>query len=361
MALPAGSVLRLTGRLLLLPLAAVAGIGLAALLASPSEERVVPIPSTDVPIGFRRVEPIPELMGDVVVSGIVVSGEERAGAPTAQAIPDAVVRVSSGFVTHETKGNEFGRFEVRDLPRSPITIVAMAPGFRPATVGPLEPGGRETVVKLTPIEEIAHRFTATLGAPASVVVQLGMPEGLPAPALQVALVPDGDVPLAGGVVPLTRDAVGAPAPEARFERIPPGRYRAIAIPAGASADARSAYADVSLVLDPGETEQLRLEPRWTSLSGKVTSQGSPVERAFVRAVRMAEARPEKPIFVPAEVELRRAVTERDGSFRLDGLPIGKLTLEVLVAGHSPWTREVRSGAGEPPVAIDLDAAKPGGG
>ncbi|HKE01945.1 MAG TPA: carboxypeptidase-like regulatory domain-containing protein, partial [Planctomycetota bacterium] len=264
-----GSVLRVAAKVLVIPVAAVAGAALAALLFSPepllpARERTL----SDERTVTARETPIPPLLGDRVLRGLVV-------APDGRPIANAAVRATAGLVVAETKANEFGRFVIERLPSSPAQLVALADGYRPARVGPIEPGTNDVTVTLSLVAPITTasapaRLPDSRSSRGSLAVTVRAPGGDPAPGLTIAVLPPSQEIDAPIFLPRTAALDDPASPVARIGDLPPGRYPVIAVASGGAVDPHLAFGEATVEIAPGAEVHLDLEVNWATLRGRVT-------------------------------------------------------------------------------------------
>lgn len=329
-----------------IPIAVLGGVLAATLLAGGEGAPPEPPRPLQRPPNVDRPRLPPVREGDRTLKGVVAAADKSP-------IAGAKVRVTAGLVSAEATTNEQGRFLVERLPAQPATLVAFADGFRPAYLSQIALDGKDLALSLARTEHLgASRPAAQAGA---LVVSIGTQGRARPPRLAVAAVPavlDGRL---AAVLPRAVALEDPGVPLARIEGVPPGAYRVLAVPLGASIDARNALGESKVVDIAGGAEtRVDLDVRWGGISGRVRSGGAPVERAFVRVVRRSEpARPNAPA---PEIELKRTTTDRDGAFLIGELPVGKVLVEVLVALHAPWSADVDVGESSS-LDVDLQPAK----
>ena len=334
--------LRFLGATLLIGLAVIGGVVTATLIASQdtiaTEDEEVPRPKGPID-GRPRIPPSRE--GDHTLRGVVLGAEARP-------LAGASVRVTAGFVNEEATTSEKGAFTFERLPASSASLVVLAPGYRPSFLASVALDGKDLTITLSPSQYLPTSKPST-GAGA-IVVTLRTAGNARAPRLTVAAVPlsvDGRAPI---LLPRSTTLDNPNVVVARLDALPPGHYRVLAVPVGASTDRRFALGEIADVdVAAGADVAVDLPIRWGAIAGKVTDPGGPVERAFVRVVRRADgSRADAP-----DVELKRTLTDADGSFLVGELPLGAASLEVMAASHAPWSRVVEVGAGSETIDVAL--------
>ena len=273
------------------------------------------------------------------VSGRVVSPD---GGP----VPGATVGVTAkgggsgnpmaamfggGGAQRSATTDETGAFVVTGLQDGPYEVTAEAPAFLPGTVAGVLPGAEDVVV--------------SLGAAATIRgIVVSQADGTPVAGAQVRR--KGKAQRGAGnpfMAAFARDPAVVSAADGTFaiEGIAPGAYEIWASAKGfadtaklkVDAVAGATVGDLSLALPPG-----------SSLAGRVLrkADGSAVAGAVVWV--KTDATPFS--FAPADItggtptaptDAPNATTKDDGSFQIDGLTPGKVTLEVRAADFAPRT------------------------
>lgn len=345
-------------KLLLLPVAIVAGFLLATVVSRHPQVLSSPIELPSEPIPPRRADAIEPIVGSGSLQGIVVSAEAPAGSPGLAA---AVVRATVGLRNLEAVANEFGRFQFSELPEGPITLTAKAEGFRPALVGPVESSAKEITIKLSPIRRLKTEGDSIAPpAPGELTVLVLSEDPLrPPPRVTVVALPtqlQGPGPLG---IPRTAAIEDPRDARVSFTALPPGRYRVFAVPLGGSPDPRLAYAEttVDVVTGPPAVAPVELKLRWGSVTGVVTADGKPVARAFVQVLKRTGEPPKGRGVEPSEVVVQRGLTDADGRFSIPEVPFGATTVEVLVAGRRPWSSNVVLTSESGAITVVLEPSK----
>ena len=294
----------------------------------------------------RKPLAIPRIGGEQSIRGTVQAADGR---PVARAI----VRVSAGYVLLETATDDLGVFAADKLPSDLVTVVAYAPGFHPEMGGPFTPPKKDITIQLVPIEEIRSPIKPSPGV-GSLLVTVAAAETMERlPRLTIAAIPEAKDGRDFALLPRMINLDNPAQPSARFAPLPVGRYRVLAVPRGASPDARLALAESTADVEPNKEPRIDLTVRYGFLTGRVTHRSEAVARAFVRAYRRARNTNKDQFLEPLEVELGRAVTDAEGNFRISELPTGDMMIEILSSGFQPWSRSVAIGAEPRPLEVEV--------
>ena len=326
--------------------AGAAGFVLAALIARHGSKAWIPPETKDEIVPARKPLAIPRIGGEQSIRGTVQAADGR---PVARAI----VRVSAGYVLLETATDDLGVFSADKLPSDLVTVVAYAPGFHPEMGGPFTPPKKDITdsTRADRGDPLADQAVAGVGSLLVTVAAAETMERLP--RLTIAAIPEAKDGRDFALLPRMINLDNPAQPSARFAPLPVGRYRVLAVPRGASPDARLALAESTADVEPNKEPRIDLTVRYGFLTGRVTHRSEAVARAFVRAYRRARNTNKDQFLEPLEVELGRAVTDADGNFRISELPTGDMMVEILSSGFQPWSRSVAIGAEPRPLEVEV--------
>ncbi len=292
---------------LLLPAVATAATdadGVAVLRDLPARHALAVVSSGERPTVAHEVDVFGGDVSEPVTLGPGVPFRGRAvdagGAPIAGArvvLVEARDGPGPGLSTAVTDTDDDGHFTAPQVSPVPHFVFVVAPARAAVALGPYPPGGRDAVVLAVPDgAAVEGTLRSRTGRRPPAVEVIGRSDVPGAVSLRTRTAEDGSFALdhlAVGHATLTVLAEGF-APE-----------RAV-VPVA------SFGAEVDLRLDPP-----------ARLVGTVTSDGRPRSGAVVRDLAGG----------------RRAVTDVDGSFRLDGLAAGMVRLETRAARHAPRRTE----------------------
>lgn len=340
-------ILRAILTLVVVVLAAATGAAVASLIARDRGPEWPFAEGNDFFVPTVKRASIPTLGGTARFKGTVVAEDGRP-------IANATVRVSAGLVLTETHTQGSGVFTVEGLPSAPVTVVVAAPGFRPELAGPVLPPRSEVQVTLKAAEPPEPADSSVKQETGSLTILLSSEGGADLPPLSVAVIPETQDGREFALVPRTSDAAPGATTATQLTGLPAGTYRVLVLPRGAPVDSKAALHAARLDVLPGQEQKTaRYVVRWGAITGRVLYRNEPVARAFVRVVRRAGASPALGPLEAREIELARTVTNADGSFTLDMLPVGESTLEILSTGFVPWSRSLTVGLETKPLEIEL--------
>lgn len=219
-----------------------------------------------------------------------------------------------------------GRFQLEVPPAAGIDLAVKAAGYRTETLNHLPPHSTAVVIPLRPAAALAGRVRDSLGRPVSgaqVVVSPGPAYARPTPILRRRPARSEE----------QATTLCSPLGVFHFIDLPPGRPLLLNVSA-------PGFAPLAVPVPPLQPQEIRaglalVLPAGREISGRVTD---PQDRPLPGVPINLEAEPQEAVenfdrlFAGEEKYLRTGVTDREGRFRLSGLPAAPLLLSAKFPG-----------------------------